>query len=104
MQFIGDIYAAKRLSGRPVISLEFFPPKTAEGDKALLEKPRLVVANKIDLESAAANLAKFRRRYKVDIAKISCVSGEGLDELKELLYKRVRAHRPAPKRKAKPAS
>ena len=38
MQFIGDIYAAKRLSGRPVISLEFFPPKTAEGDKALLEK------------------------------------------------------------------
>ena len=73
-------------------------------DKALLEKPRLVVANKIDLESAAANLAKFRRRYKVDIAKISCVSGEGLDELKELLYKRVRAHRPAPKRKAKPAS
>ena len=38
MQFIGDIYAAKRLSARPVISLEFFPPKTAEGDKALLEK------------------------------------------------------------------
>jgi len=38
MQFIGDIYAAKKLSKRPVISLEFFPPKTSEGDKALLEK------------------------------------------------------------------
>jgi methylenetetrahydrofolate reductase (NADPH) len=38
MQFIGDIYAAKRLLKRPVISLEFFPPKTEEGDKALLEK------------------------------------------------------------------
>lgn len=38
MQFIGDIYAAKRLTRRPVISLEFFPPKTDEGDKALLEK------------------------------------------------------------------
>jgi methylenetetrahydrofolate reductase (NADPH) len=38
MQFIGDIYAAKRLVKRPVISLEFFPPKTGEGDKALLEK------------------------------------------------------------------
>ena len=38
MQFIGDIYAAKRLAKRPVISLEFFPPKTDEGDKALLEK------------------------------------------------------------------
>jgi len=73
-------------------------------DKAMLKKPRLVVANKMDLEDAAANLVKFRRRYKADIAKISCVSGDGLDELKELLYKRVRAHRPAPKRAARPAS
>jgi len=72
-------------------------------DKALLKKPRLVVANKMDLDGAAANLAKFRRRYKTDIAKISCISGEGLDELKELLYKRVRAHRAAPKRAAKSA-
>src|SRR6266436_6482752 len=38
MQFIGDIYAAKRLLKRPVISFEFFPPKTDEGDRALLEK------------------------------------------------------------------
>lgn len=38
MQFIGDIYRAKGLLKRPVISLEFFPPKTDEGDKALLEK------------------------------------------------------------------
>jgi methylenetetrahydrofolate reductase (NADPH) len=38
MQLIRDIYAAKRAAGRPVISLEFFPPKTDEGDRALLEK------------------------------------------------------------------
>ena len=38
MQLIRDIYAAKRATGKPVISLEFFPPKTEEGDKALLEK------------------------------------------------------------------
>jgi methylenetetrahydrofolate reductase (NADPH) len=38
MQLIGDIYAAKRSLKRPVISFEFFPPKTVEGDKALLEK------------------------------------------------------------------
>ena len=73
-------------------------------DKALLKKPRLVVANKMDVEGAAANLTKFRRRYKTDLIKISCLSGEGLDELKELLYKRVRAYRPASKRAAKPAS
>ncbi|HTR41469.1 MAG TPA: methylenetetrahydrofolate reductase [NAD(P)H] [Pseudomonadales bacterium] len=38
MQFIRDIYAAKKASGQPVVSFEFFPPKTAEGDRNLLEK------------------------------------------------------------------
>jgi methylenetetrahydrofolate reductase (NADPH) len=38
MQFIRDIYAARRAGGRPIISFEFFPPKTDEGDRNLLEK------------------------------------------------------------------
>jgi len=46
MQFIRDIYAAQRPAGRPVVSFEFFPPKTDEGDHALLEKqiPALLAA------------------------------------------------------------
>jgi methylenetetrahydrofolate reductase (NADPH) len=38
MEFIRDIYAAKRAAKRPVISFEFFPPKTDEGDRNLFEK------------------------------------------------------------------
>jgi len=38
MQFIGDIYAAKVFAKRPVVSFEFFPPKTDEGDRSLLER------------------------------------------------------------------
>lgn len=38
MQFIRDIYAARRAAGQPVISFEFFPPKTGEGDRNLLDK------------------------------------------------------------------
>ena len=38
IQFIRDIHAAKKAAGQPVISFEFFPPKTDEGDKNLLEK------------------------------------------------------------------
>jgi len=38
MQFVRDILAANRAGGRPTISFEFFPPKTAEGDRTLLEK------------------------------------------------------------------
>jgi len=38
MQFIRDLYAAKRAAAQPVISFEFFPPKTDEGERSLLEK------------------------------------------------------------------
>src|SRR5580692_2358024 len=38
MEFIRDIYAAKRAANQPVISFEFFPPKTDEGDRNLLGK------------------------------------------------------------------
>src|SRR5215469_12495299 len=38
MQYIRDIYRVKREAGQPVISFEFFPPKTEEGDRNLLER------------------------------------------------------------------
>src|SRR5580698_8696002 len=38
MQFVREIYEARRAANRPVISFEFFPPKTDEGDRTLLEK------------------------------------------------------------------
>ncbi|HTV61132.1 MAG TPA: methylenetetrahydrofolate reductase [NAD(P)H] [Verrucomicrobiae bacterium] len=38
MQFIRDIYAAKLSAKRPVVSFEFFPPKTDEGVRNLLDK------------------------------------------------------------------
>ncbi len=38
MPFIRDIFAGARKARRPVISFEFFPTKTPEGERALLEK------------------------------------------------------------------
>jgi methylenetetrahydrofolate reductase (NADPH) len=38
MQLVRDIYAAKAAAGKPVISFEFFPPKTEEGDRNLMER------------------------------------------------------------------
>jgi methylenetetrahydrofolate reductase (NADPH) len=38
IQFIADIYAARCRAGQPVVSFEFFPPKTPEGDVTLLER------------------------------------------------------------------
>lgn len=38
MRFIRDIHTERHAEGKPCISFEFFPPKTDDGDKALLEK------------------------------------------------------------------
>jgi len=47
VQFIKDIHSAKEAAGQPVVSFEFFPPKTPEGDRALLTKtiPALMKIN-----------------------------------------------------------
>jgi methylenetetrahydrofolate reductase (NADPH) len=46
VKFIRDIYAAKAAARQPVISLEFFPPKTDEGDRNLFDRqiPALLAA------------------------------------------------------------
>lgn len=38
MEFIRDIHARAHATGRPAVSVEFFPPKTDEGDRTLFEK------------------------------------------------------------------
>src|ERR1700722_12189145 len=38
MEFVRNIFNSRRTANRPVVSFEFFPPKTDEGDRALLEK------------------------------------------------------------------
>ncbi|HVZ63066.1 MAG TPA: GTPase ObgE [Lacunisphaera sp.] len=61
---------------------------------ALLEKPRLVAANKMDEDAAAANLKKFQSRYrKAEVVPISCLSEEGIPKLRKELLKRVRKMR-----------
>ena len=73
-------------------------------DKSLLKKPRLVAANKSDLPEFKANLAQFKKRNKVDIVEISCLTGAGLDKLKAELWKRVGAFRKLEAREAKAAA
>ncbi len=59
-------------------------------DPALLKKPRLVVANKMDVPEAAALLKKFKTRYKTaETIEISCLTGDGLEKMKKELLKRV---------------
>jgi methylenetetrahydrofolate reductase (NADPH) len=38
MQFIRDIFATRQAEGRPAISMEFFPPKTEQGEQRFFEQ------------------------------------------------------------------
>ena len=46
MKFIHDLFTEKKAARQPVVSFEFFPPKTDEGDRTLFEKqiPALLAA------------------------------------------------------------
>jgi GTP-binding protein len=59
-------------------------------DPALLAKPRLVVANKMDEAAAAPNLVRFKRRIrKTPVLGISAAFDEGLDAFKAAIRKAV---------------
>jgi GTP-binding protein len=76
----------------PLKDYEHLLTELESHDAELLKKPRLVAANKMDLPEAAANLKRFKRKYKkVTVLGISCLTGDGLDELKTELREQSRA-------------
>lgn len=60
-------------------------------NSALLDKPRIAVANKMDEPAARKFLGEFRKLNLVDILPISCLTEEGVPQLKEELYRRTHA-------------
>ena len=60
-------------------------------DHALLERPRMVVANKMDEPNAEANLKKFKRKIrKTPILPISAAFGEGMEEFRKVIREQVK--------------
>ena len=58
--------------------------------RGVAAKPQLIVANKMDLPEAAANLRAFRRTLGPDAAQvlpISCATGNGIPDLIEAVWK-----------------
>ena len=56
----------------------------------LAAKPRIIVANKMDLPAAAAKLKKFQERVKDMVIPISCYSQEGIQEFRDKLWAAVK--------------
>ncbi|HKI70366.1 MAG TPA: GTPase, partial [Verrucomicrobiae bacterium] len=61
-------------------------------DPAMLEKPRMVVANKMDEAVAEENLKKFKRKIrKTPVAPIAAAFDEGVDNFKKTIREAVEA-------------
>jgi GTP-binding protein len=59
-------------------------------DPALVRKPRLVVANKMDEPAAAENLKKFKRRIpKTRVLPIAAAFGQGIESFKQTIRQAV---------------
>ena len=59
-------------------------------DKAMLEKPRYVVANKMDEPGSEENLRKFKRRIpKTPVLPIAAAFDEGVPKFKAMIREAV---------------
>ncbi|MFC1667513.1 GTPase ObgE [Candidatus Omnitrophota bacterium] len=56
---------------------------------ALLKRPQVLAANKMDIPDASENLTRFRKRCKKTIYPISCLTGEGIKKLLEAVYRKL---------------
>ena len=61
--------------------------------KSLAKKPELIIANKIDLDPEGKIVKKLRKQLKHRIYPISAVTGEGIKDLCELLWKKAKEKR-----------
>lgn len=63
--------------------LENFSPK-------LIQKPEIIIANKMDIESSKKNLEEFKQKVKVPIYEVSAIQNRGLDEVLKALKELVK--------------
>lgn len=47
----------------------------------LLNKPEIIIANKMDIDTSSKKLQEFKKKVNVKVLKISAIKGEGLDKM-----------------------
>ena len=74
----------------PVSDIETLRTEIKLYDPELSKLDWLVVANKMDLDSAEDNLMHFRQRFpKIEVVPVSAKLEKGLESLREILCARV---------------
>ncbi len=73
----------------PVKNFHVINNELKEYSDKLSEKTQIVVANKIDLDPEGEKLNDIKSRLDKDIIPVSAVTGKGIEELSELLWKKI---------------
>lgn len=50
-------------------------------DKSLMEKPQIIIANKMDMPNAKENLKQFKQKVDKEVYEMSAISGEGVNKI-----------------------
>ena len=58
-------------------------------NKKILDKPQIVIANKMDMPESSKNLEEFKSKVDVPVYPISALTGKGLDKVVEALAEKL---------------
>ncbi len=75
----------------PVDEFHAINSELAEHNPDLVKRPKVVVATKMDVADAKKvhKLTRWCKKNEIDIAKISAVTGEGLENLKRAVFEKL---------------
>ena len=71
----------------PVTDMKSIDKELRLYNPLLLKRPQILVANKMDLPEAVKNLSRFKKKVKKAVYPISCVTGKGIKDMLEALYR-----------------
>jgi len=75
----------------PVEEFHTIDSELAEHDPGLPKKPKIIVAAKMDVadKKKVQKLQRWSKKNNLELVKISSVTGEGLDDLKRAVFKKL---------------
>ena len=79
---IAHIIDMSGFEGRnPIDDYKIINKELENFNKKLMDKPQIVIANKMDLENSSKNLEKFKKEINCEIFEISAINGKGIDKV-----------------------
>ena len=50
-------------------------------NEKLINKPQIIIANKMDMESSIENLKEFKKKVNLEVFEMSAINGEGIEKI-----------------------